>query len=101
MKTIPGSIPEGTEVESLGNAVQGVGYGKHKYRGPKPPKFMKSPHYYPFYVYVLDAKLDLPSRSKKKDVETAMEGHIIQYGKITGAFGNQRSKFKGENPNEL
>lgn len=33
---IPENIPHGEQVDSLG-AIQGCGYGKHRYRGPKPP----------------------------------------------------------------
>lgn len=34
---IPEAIPHGQTVPSLSNAVQGLAYGKHRYRGPKPP----------------------------------------------------------------
>ncbi len=37
MDTIPAEIPQGEQVVALNNAVQGMGYGKHRYRGPKPP----------------------------------------------------------------
>ena len=91
MNLIPSKIPEGKIISPLGGAVQGVGYGKHKYRGPKPPKFMKKPHKYIFYVYVLDSKLNLPSDSRKKDLLKAMDGHVIQQGEICGLFGNDLS----------
>ncbi|MDE5588241.1 MAG: hypothetical protein K2J60_03755 [Acetatifactor sp.] len=35
------SIPVGKTVAALGNALQGVGYGLHRYAGPKPPKEKK------------------------------------------------------------
>lgn len=38
---ISGSIPAGEKVVSLGNAVQGIGYGNHQYRGPKQPIFVR------------------------------------------------------------
>lgn len=87
-ETIPENIPHGAVVDSIGGAVQGIGYGKHGYRGPKPPLFIRSPHRYQFHVYVLDSKLELNSDAKKKDLLQSMAGHIIQYGSITGTFRN-------------
>ncbi len=73
---IPQGIPSGATIEKPFHAVQGIGYGRHKYRGPKPP--FHSKHNYHFTVYVLDAELNLPSSATLKDVKQAMEGHIIQ-----------------------
>lgn len=80
---IPEDIPHGAAVESLGNAVQGKGWGKHMYRGPKPPF---GSHRYQFRVYVLDCKLDLSSDVGKKELLDEMNGHVIQYGCLTGNF---------------
>ena len=71
ISVIPGNIHHGEHVSSLGGAVQGLGYGKHRYRGPKPP-FQWS-HMYHFNVFVLDCFLDLPSTSRKKDLMEAMQ----------------------------
>jgi len=35
---------------------------------------------------VLDKKLDISGDSGKKELLKAMEGHILQYGSITGRF---------------
>lgn len=92
ISTISRSIPAGDFVstEGLGMVVQGIGYGRHRYRGPKPPWFFKKPHKYLFKLYVLDCKLDIDANSKKKDLLQAMDGHVIQYGEITGVFGNDQ-----------
>ncbi|SDO01493.1 YbhB/YbcL family Raf kinase inhibitor-like protein [Acetanaerobacterium elongatum] len=82
--SIPKAIPHGEKVDSLGGAVQGMGYGKHCYRGPLPPS---GSHRYKFNVYVLDTQLDLSSSSDKRALSEAMMGHILQYGSITGNFG--------------
>lgn len=84
MDTIPAEIPQGEQVAALNNAVQGMGYGKHRYRGPKPP-FGR--HRYKYHVFALDKKLDLLASSKKKELLTAMEGHILQYGYLVGEYG--------------
>lgn len=85
-------IPEGISkekiVKSLGNAVQGKSdYGsKHYYRGPKPPF---GTHKYVFKVYVLDIILDLNENSGKAELQRTIEGHILQYGTLTGYFGGK------------
>lgn len=81
---IPGNIPHGEYVNSLGGAVQGLGYGKHRYRGPKPP--FRWSHIYHFNVFVVDCFLDLPSTSKKKDLTEAMQGHILQQAVLSGHY---------------
>jgi len=84
MQIIPANVPHGETVEKLSGAVQGRGYGKHRYRGPKPP-FNRS-HRYQFNVFVLDCVLDLPPASKKRDLVQAMEGHILQQAALIGHY---------------
>lgn len=84
MQVIPENIPHGTHVKTLGNAVQGRGYGKNRYQGPKPP--FNWSHRYRFSVYVLDSLIDLPSSSKKRDLLKAMQGHILQQGELIGRY---------------
>jgi Raf kinase inhibitor-like YbhB/YbcL family protein len=81
---IPGNIPEGKILPNLGNAMQGIGYGRYKYKGPKPP--FNWSHKYQFNIYVLDCELNIKNNSHKKQLLQAMEGHIIQYGFINGYF---------------
>lgn len=85
-------IPEGISREktlsSLGNACQSKnGYLTTGYRGPKPPRGIGT-HTYRLKVYVLDTELKLRSNAGKKLLLRAMKGHIIQYGILTGRFGN-------------
>ena len=84
MDIIPGNIPEGKIVPNLGNAMQGIGYGRYKYRGPKPPKGTR--HKYQYNIYVLDFELSIKNNSRKRQLFQSMEGHIIQYGFINGYF---------------
>ncbi len=81
---IPEAIPHGKTIPSLGDACQGIGYGRHKYAGPKPPKGKQ--HVYKFTIYVLDSSISLKNRAKKRHLLQAMEGHILQQGEITGVF---------------
>lgn len=81
--SIPENIPHGAVVEPLGGAVQGNGFGRHRYRGPMPPF---GTHRYRFNVYVLDTLLALDSDSGKAALVQSMEGHVLQYGSIVGTF---------------
>lgn len=86
MSVIPGNIPAGETVPSLGGAIQGVGYGKHRYRGPKQPIFVRKIHRYVFHIYVLDCLLDLSSQSRMNVILDSMKGHVMQQGTITGIY---------------
>jgi Raf kinase inhibitor-like YbhB/YbcL family protein len=55
-----------------------VGYG-----GPCPPS---GTHRYYFKLYALDSTLDLPSSTTKKDLEKAMEGHILAQTELMGTY---------------
>ena len=86
LERIPENIPYGPQVTSLQNAVQGVAYGVHRYRGPKQPVFIRSTHRYRFTFYALNSYLELEQGAKKSDVIQAMQGHILQTGSITGIY---------------
>lgn len=83
---IPENIPSGPVVSMLGDAKQGRGYGRNRYRGPKQPVFVRAIHRYIFRFYVLDCFLDLNSSIKKANLIEAMNGHILQQGSITGLY---------------
>ena len=58
-------------------------FNKHSYGGPCPPS---GTHRYFFKVYALDTKLTLNPNSRKKNVERAIEGHILAKGEIIGLY---------------
>ena len=65
--------------------VQGMNdFGRLNYGGPCPPSGV---HRYFFKVYALDCLLDLPEGSSKKDVESAMQGHVLASGQLVGRYG--------------
>ncbi|HEX3038079.1 MAG TPA: YbhB/YbcL family Raf kinase inhibitor-like protein [Oscillospiraceae bacterium] len=82
--TIPEAILRGKTISSLGGAQQGIGYGRHRYKGPKPPR--GSTHIYQFTVYTVDCMLELPSSSKKTQLLACMDGHILQSAILSGTF---------------
>lgn len=65
--------------------IQGVNsYAKNSYSGPNPPP--GKPHHYHFKLYALDTILSLPESSTKKQVEKAIEGHIIARDQLIGLY---------------
>ncbi len=58
-------------------------FGRHAYGGPCPPS---GTHRYFFKVYALDTKLDLNADSQKRDVEKAMENHVLAKGELLGLY---------------
>ena len=60
------------------NSFGDIGYG-----GPCPPS---GSHRYYFKVYALDTSLDLPEGSDKKQLEQAMQGHIITSGELMAHY---------------
>lgn len=81
---IPEGLPAGAVIERPVPAVQGRAWGKHRYRGPKQPFFIRNVHRYVFTVYALDTGLDLPSEADKARLMEAMRGHILAQTALMG-----------------
>lgn len=81
---IPGELPKGAVVDEPIHLEQGIAYGRHCYRGPKPP--FNWNHRYRFIVYALREKIQLNHESKKNDLLSAMEGHILAKGELIGKY---------------
>jgi Raf kinase inhibitor-like YbhB/YbcL family protein len=74
------SLDEGEEPPG----VRGIGTGQNlDYYGPCPPD---REHRYYFRLYALDTELDLPEGATKKEVESAMEGHILEQAVLMGRY---------------
>lgn len=81
--TIPAGISAGAAPPEVEGAVQGVGFGRNRYRGPAPPF---GTHRYQFHVFVLDSTLKVDASGGKDDLLRAMEGHVLQYGSLIGWY---------------
>lgn len=81
---IPEALPGDAVSEEPFHIEQGIGYGKHVYRGPKPP--FNGKHRYRFRVFALDTRLQLRNESRKKDLVSAMDGHILAAGELWGIY---------------
>ena len=56
------------------------------YQGPCPPS---GEHHYVFTVYALDTFLKLESGASKKEVESAMAGHLLAKGRMVGLYSRK------------
>lgn len=83
---IPEGLPCGSVIREPISACQGVAWGKHGYRGPKPPIFIKKEHRYVFAVYALDCRLAISENSRKNDLIDAMRGHILAEARLLGKY---------------
>ncbi len=61
--------------------------GKNTYGGPCPPD---KEHRYFFKLYALDTVLDLKEGAAKKEVEAAMEGHILAKAELIGKYERKK-----------
>ena len=74
-----GSVPKG--------AVQGKNdFGDIRYGGPQPPS---GTHRYFFKIFALDKTLDLKAGAKRKEVDAALEGHVIAQGELVGKYSKK------------
>lgn len=82
---LPDSIPSNEVLETGGK--HGItDFGRFGYGGPCPPS---GTHRYFFKLYALDIVLDLPERVDKKQLEAAMEGHVLASGQLMGKYARQ------------
>jgi len=85
-------LPENiAKVESLdlGGARQGRNdFRRPGYGGPCPPS--GPAHRYFFKLHALDAPLTLKAGAQKKDVEAAMEGHVLATAQLMGTYARQK-----------
>ncbi|MGH7972058.1 MAG: YbhB/YbcL family Raf kinase inhibitor-like protein [Limisphaerales bacterium] len=80
---LPEDLPKGQYV--LNGARQGLNDFRHLgYGGPCPPP--GKPHRYFFRIYALDRLLDLKPGLTRKEIETAMQGHVLAEGQLIGTY---------------
>ena len=57
-----------------------------RYDGPQPPS---GTHRYYFKIFALDQMLDLKPGAKRRDVDAAVEGHVIGQGELMGRYSKK------------
>ena len=83
LRSLPQNFPK-TEQSADGTRQGRNDFGKIGYGGPCPPPGKL--HRYFFKLYALDTKLNLKPGATKKDVERAMQGHILAQGEYMGRY---------------
>jgi Raf kinase inhibitor-like YbhB/YbcL family protein len=74
-----GSAPKG---------VQGTSdFGKSGYGGPCPPS---GTHRYYFKIFALDRELNLPSGTKRNQLDAAIKGHVVAQGELMGRYTRKK-----------
>jgi len=86
--SLPADVERMDAVPRLGGARQGRNdFRKIGYGGPCPPR--GSAHHYHFKLSALDASLGLPPGASKRDVERAMEGHVLAAAELIGTYARR------------
>jgi Raf kinase inhibitor-like YbhB/YbcL family protein len=85
LRSLPQNFPK-TEQSADGSRQGTNDFGKIGYGGPCPPS--GKVHRYFFKLYALDTKLNLGAGATKKDVERAMQGHILARGEYMGRYSH-------------
>ena len=83
LRGLPQTFPK-TEQAADGSRQGKNDFGNIGYGGPCPPP--GKAHRYFFKLYALDTKLNLKSGATKRDLENAMQGHIVAQGEYMGRF---------------
>jgi hypothetical protein len=83
-RNLPEHVPAGDAM--AGGGKQGVNdFPMNGYGGPCPPP--GKPHRYFFRLYALDTELDLRAPVHRRDVDAAMQGHVLAQAELMGLFG--------------
>lgn len=81
------NIPPSANQLQKGKEPDGVAgknsWGRAGYGGPCPPS---GTHRYFFKLYALDIMLNLPEGPAKKELEKAMQGHIVAQAQLIGTY---------------
>jgi Raf kinase inhibitor-like YbhB/YbcL family protein len=82
-RELPAALPKQPQLSD--GSLQGPNdFDKPGYAGPCPPGH--SAHRYVFTVYALDTKLNLAPNASRKQLEKAIQGHVLAYGERIGKY---------------
>jgi Raf kinase inhibitor-like YbhB/YbcL family protein len=83
---LPENVAKNEKPTSPAGALQGRNSsGRIGYGGPAPPRG-HGVHHYHFKLYALDAAIDAKAGLDKKQLLSAMKGHIIAQGELVGTY---------------
>jgi Raf kinase inhibitor-like YbhB/YbcL family protein len=80
-------LPESVaKTDSVSGAKQGMNdFGKVGYGGPCPPPG-HGVHHYHFRLYALDTELNLAPRLTRRQLDSAMKGHVLAQRELIGTY---------------
>ena len=81
---LPASVSK-TERHASGGTHGRSDFNELGWGGPAPPRG-HGVHHYEFHLYALDAKLGLPPGVGRRELETAMKGHVLEETTLTGTY---------------
>ncbi|MGD0125604.1 MAG: YbhB/YbcL family Raf kinase inhibitor-like protein [Terriglobia bacterium] len=82
-RRLPEALPGSDQM--AGGGRQGTNdFSRTGYSGPCPPP--GKPHRYFIRLYALDAKLDLRPAAARRELDSAMQGHILARAELMGRF---------------
>ena len=85
--TIPEALPASPTLDN--GAVQGhTGFGRVGYGGPCPPQ--GPAHRYRFFLYALDARVDIGPEADRDKVLETIKGHILGEAQLQGQYQRRR-----------
>ncbi len=97
MDIIPRNLPKREEFAEPVRGFQGRnGFGRVGYDAPCPPQGAK--RRYRFRVFGVNGELDLRPGATGRDLEKALEGHILQYGEAVVTYERPTGKNIGQAP---
>ena len=89
LSELPAGLPKSAVLEEPIRAKQGRNSWSDGqtigYRGPMPPPG-HGVHHYHFKIYALDQNLQLDAGADKKQLVSAMQGHILATGELIGTY---------------
>lgn len=77
----PNTIPENQTPQEA--RIGRNDFGDTGYGGPRPPS---GTHRYFFHAYALDCRLDLQTGASRRELESAMESHVLENATYMGRF---------------
>ena len=88
-KELPEGVPPEPKLAKPPEALQGKNSWPSGrtlgYRGPAPPKGHGTHHYH-FKLYAIDKELGLDAGATKKQLQSAMKGHVLAQGELVGTY---------------